>query len=109
MRHSDVRNKYLVILFAALQFHAIPVGRDGDQIGNLDLKAALFSLEYDAPVRYVEYPPVGFVLHVVRNIGCPAAIVVFDVLEENAGISCSMAATDIPLVYNLFSYGALSM
>ena len=102
MRHSAVWNENLVAVFAALQLHAIPIWRDGNEVIDLDLKASLLALEDDAPVCYVQYAAVRFVLYIVCDVGCPASVGVPDILEKDTGIADAMAPPDVPLPNNPF-------
>ena len=102
MRHSAVWNKNLIVILAALQLHAIPIRRNGNEIGNLNLEAALLTLEDNAPVRYVQDAAVGFILYIVCDISCPASVGVADILEKEARITGSVTSPNIPFPNNPF-------
>ena len=102
MRHSAIWNENLIVVFAALQLHAIPIWRNSNEVSYLDFKAALLALKNNASVRYVQDAAVGFVLYIVCDISCPASVVVADILEKDPRITGAMTSPNIPFPNNPF-------
>ena len=85
MGHSAIWHKNLIVLLFALQFDTVPVRGDGAQIVKLDFETALFALEDDPAVRDVQDAAIGFILHIVGDVGIAFAIMMPNVTEKMPG------------------------
>lgn len=107
MGDSPVWYKDFIIVFAALQFHAVSIGFDGNQVIELDIEAPLFALEDETFVRDIQDAPVGLILDVVFHVCLAFAVVVLDIMKEDTRIGRPailphIAFLDYPLLINGF-------